>query len=494
MNRKIMIMVMVLSLTTAITACGVSTANQKPAAQTFLSAQEVTEEDNLPDAEEASAKNVNDTYYNDMDGKQIKATDSRDIDYKNASSDNTKQDKEIKSYTARGIVSDIADNMIVLRIDSDHAYMFTRDISTKITGISDRVEIDDDVIVTYTAEPGNTACAYGIEVVRKADHERYSLTGKIEKADGTFLQISAGNAMYTFTMDDNTIVSGDRLAPGNEAVVIYVNKLDQKPLAISVSCTEKDTPKKAQKAAVKKEKATPKKKAKVQKAEAEKPVQASTPVTPIQEVRQNTESAEKEQMQVEIVVDQNKEEPEKDIDQEITNAPEESTNDPEDPANNPEDPGKNPEDPGNNPEDPGNNPEDPANDPEEDPTDIPEEPTNEPTEEPPVTEEPVVTDEPVVTEQPEQEETIEQPQEEQKVEKTGTITAWNNGKSCTIQFDDGETMKLALTPDTSIAGGYSPEVNDIVTVSFNKSDGSALKIQLLERPEKEEAAPEEAEE
>ncbi len=466
-----MIMTIALTLSASMAACGVTPAKQDTVAQTVYAVQEATDAGTSSATEETAAVKEENVYCKELTGTQNKATQIKTTQNK-AMQEKAAQNKVTKSTAAQnkktqikatdvrfidqkkkinyfeGIVTDVQKDSITVT-SKTLSVTFPKNSSTGV--INGTPEIGDDIIITYEGELGGASGASGIEVVRKADHERYMLTGKIEKSDGTFLLVSAGDAAYYFDMDNNTIVSGDRLAPGNKADVIYVNRLDQKPLAISVYCTEKETQKKSQKDTAKKVKTAQKKKTKEKKADAKKKIKKQKA-----DAKKHAEPAQKEQMQIVTVVSEPAREPEND--QDIIDVPENET--PEEPVV--------------------------SNEPV-----VPEEPVV--PVEPVVPEEPVVTEEPQPEEEPE-EEPEEQPQEELTIEKTGTITAWNGGSTCTIRFADGETKKLALTSATSIEGGFSPEVDDVVSVIFSQSDSSALKIQLLERPEKEEKTLEEEEE
>ncbi len=319
-----------------------------------------------------------------------------------------KENDTPETFMVNGIVSDIVGNATLLSIDSAHAYWFWTDEKTKFEG--KQPEIGDSINVTYSGDISQTPTAIRINVVRQAKADGYyTMAGEVVSTDGGKITLKVGTNEYVFRVGSDTVMTGDACKPGVQAVVTYVNALNNDPMLISVYCTAGNEPKAEQKEAAEENKD----KGKDQKKLSDK----DKPATPTPEPEKQEEPAP--------------ETPTPEPEQQEEPVPETPTPEPEQPEEPPQDDGK---------------------------KGAPEE-------------------------------------EDQKIEKEGTIVNWTDKQSCELLFKDGEKINLKITENTNISSGYFPQAGDIVKVIFDRTDAELRDIQLLQRPEppaekREEPAPE----
>ena len=428
-----------------------------------------------------------------------------------------------ETLTVHGAVSELAENTLLLGIDSAHAYRFNMTPNTKVMGAANDVQAGDQVDITYKGSIKNAPEALEINIVKQGQDRAYVINGKIADVAKNSVTLETEKAKYTFATNEYTKYNGDKVTKGYKAEITYTGSLNDKPVAGIVYCVKSD---KAAKAAAKKQQSkstSAKKNAKSSSATASSKSNASTTSSGSKAKKEEKKESKKEATAEEdeqqtaedsgepaVAPEEESAEPAAD-DQESEEAsePEEGGNEPDAPDPEPDpaadEPEPDPDEPAadepededaTEPEEGGNEPD--APEPEPDPAaDEPEaEEADEPEAEEPEAEEatePEEADEPEAEEAEEPEEAAEpEAKPDVKVSGKGTIIKGDEKKhTVEIEMNDGTKVTLTIDKDTSVASGYIPEKGDVVKVVYGSESLTLKKIQLVNRADDTKAAKDE---
>ncbi|MDO4400987.1 MAG: hypothetical protein Q4D27_08585 [Coriobacteriia bacterium] len=427
-----------------------------------------------------------------------------------------------ETLTVHGAVSELAENTLLLGIDSAHAYRFNMTPNTKVMGAANDVQAGDQVDITYKGSIKNAPEALEINIVKQGQDRAYVINGKIADVAKNSVTLETEKAKYTFATNEYTKYNGDKVTKGYKAEITYTGSLNDKPVAGVVYCVKSD---KAAKATAKKQQSkstSAKKNVKSSSTTASSKSNASTTSSGDAEKKDQAKEGtiEKDEQSVEdsgesaVAPEEEATEPAAD-DQgsEEATEPEEGGNDPDTPEPEPdpaadepepaadEPTGDEPEDEGaTDPEEGGNEPD--ADEPEPDPAaDEPEADADEPAADEPEDEEatePEEAEEPAAEEaEPEEADEPEEAAEPEakpdvKVSGKGTIIKGDEKKhTVEIEMNDGTKVTLTIDKDTSVASGYIPEKGDVVKVVYGSESLTLKKIQLVNRADDTKAAKDE---
>ena len=186
------------------------------------------------------------------------------------------QDTKVEK-SMHGTISEVADDSVLVSVDSAHACRIYTDKNTKISGKDTKVKVGDEVRVVYTGEINEHPTAKTIEILKNAKAAYHVLDGVIDKVAKDSLTVKTAKKNYTFKIVKETRIQNEKyMKPGHMTTITYAGDPAKDAVAASIYCAKdtledvqkKDSEKKAApKKESKKKEATPEKKAEPEKKE-----------------------------------------------------------------------------------------------------------------------------------------------------------------------------------------------------------------------------------
>ncbi|MBR0397954.1 MAG: hypothetical protein IJI10_06745 [Eubacterium sp.] len=382
-------------------------------------------------------------------------------------------------YIASGIVSETAEDSILLSIDSAYAYRIGVSVNTRIGSPDDIIRVGDTVAVRYQGNIQDTPEAISVEVVKQASTAKlvyHVMNGTIADVFDDSFTLRTKTDIYEFQKTDQVKYTGNKLEAGQIATVTYLGELNSDPVAVAVYCSLKPTAVPAKTPAPKDELEQSSGKTPEPEADTALAPSASPADKPAETGKPTAAPAKEPSVEPEVTPATT-----------VTPAVEPETTvtpgEPE-PADGPEGVPVPEDDPAEE-----SGPEsEPAEVPEEgsgsdtesggDPADAPEqgsEPEEAPVSESESTEEP---------EQPAQPDDI--PEEDAIPEPVTVIHAIGeiqsiSDQSVSIETDTGAKLDLSFTEDTMIASGYLPDAGHVVEIDYDLDNMRLLSMSLLQK-------------
>lgn len=155
-------------------------------------------------------------------------------------------EKDDDLATVSGIISELADETLLLGIDSATAYRFTVAKNTKISaedsklsGEELKLKVGDSVKIIFAGDIEKDPVADTIIIVKKAQEQRRTINGSIKMVGKDFLTVDTGKRSYDIAVDKYTKYNGDKPAEGYKTEITYVGELGKDATAIIVYCVKK---------------------------------------------------------------------------------------------------------------------------------------------------------------------------------------------------------------------------------------------------------------
>ena len=152
----------------------------------------------------------------------------------------SKTDESI--HVATGTVSEVHNDDVLISMDSAGGHHFVLTDDTIIKGQNKKLEIGDQVKVAYTGDIDDSPVARTITIEKKAEPEKktHVIDGTIDKVQGQTLILNTGKQIYTFTLNEKTVYSGQAVpAKGLKTTITYTGDLKNRPVAEKVYCVKK---------------------------------------------------------------------------------------------------------------------------------------------------------------------------------------------------------------------------------------------------------------
>ena len=375
-------------------------------------------------------------------------------------------------YIASGIVSETAEDSILLSIDSAYAYRIGVSVNTRIGSPDEIIRVGDTVVVRYQGNIQDTPEAISIEVVKQASTAKlvyHVMNGTVADVFDDSFTLRTKTDIYDFQKTDQIKYTGNKLESGQIATVTYLGELNNDPVAVAVYCSLKPTAIPAKTPAPEDEleqlqEVTPKPAKESEltpsASPADKPAETVTPAAKPFDGPDLTPAAEPETTVTPTVT------PELTVTSEPAVTPAEEPEGPDEsvPEIEPEDNPAGEDGPDSEPA--GDQAEEPASE-------------SEPAEEPAAESEPAdASGEASVPEDVPAEEPVPEPVT--VIQAVGEIQSISD-PAVSIETDTGAKLDLSFTAETSIASGYLPDTGHVVEIEYDPDNMLLLSISLLQK-------------